>query len=116
MELTASAFRLRFLMLIIAFIDLLVSAKDSRSAQMGFSETQPHFGNAYVGIPLEIDSVNGSEFRRVMYKCGPVRFEIVKDDSLLVYTPYLFNKGLVPIADSKRFKQMSVRKWNRDSA
>ena len=115
-ELTASAFRLRFLMLIIAFIDLLVSAKDSRSAQMGFSETQPHFGNAYVGIPLEIDSVNGSEFRRVMYKCGPVRFEIVKDDSLLVYTPYLFYKGLVPIADSKRFKQMSVRKWNRDSA
>lgn len=84
--------------------------EEVRSSFMKFSKTMPYFGNAYVGIPLKIDSTD-NRYNKVFFKCGPVVFEIERTDSIIRYTP-LAPGDFQPIDSTYVFENGKLINWN----
>lgn len=103
------------LLMIILICGLTASGGNRYSSKMIFSESRPHFSDrCYVGQPLEIDSVNGI-YNRVRFKCGPVAFDIVRNNSTIKYTPYLLD-GIPLDAETQAFTPDSLNRWDTYNA
>lgn len=76
--------------LLTTFTGLVTSGK-SGYAKLEYSQSMPHFGRAYVGKPIEVDSVDG-HYHKVVFQCGPLNFQVIKKASTLEYIPILKDK------------------------
>lgn len=100
-------------MLLMSFTGLVSLGKNGMYGRLEYSQSMPHFGKAYVGIPFEIDSTDG-HYNRVVFHCGPLDFQVTKKTSTLEYMPILKDNTKL-YTSAQEFDVDSIDFWTENN-
>lgn len=92
---------------------LVALGKNGMYAKLEYSQSMPHFGSAYIGIPFEMDSIDG-HYYKVTFQCGPIDFQVIKKTSTLEYIPILKDKTKL-YTNAQEFEVDSLDSWTEDN-